>query len=163
MSDPIAPPVARRPEDAVELVAQVFSDGDIEAVLAQYEDAAQLLPGAWPPDADYDDLPGTVHRLMALRLPLTVQIRAVLQAPGLALVVCDRRIAGTGPDCEPVQLSGHGATAVRPQPDGTWRIAADAWCLENEIPLDPPEIPPGTEADAGASEGPRRAASTTQS
>jgi hypothetical protein len=35
--DPIAPPVAGRPAEAVELVSLAVSDGDLEAALAQYE------------------------------------------------------------------------------------------------------------------------------
>src|SRR5262245_41430599 len=37
MLDPISPPVARRPEETIELVSAALSDGDLEAVLAQYE------------------------------------------------------------------------------------------------------------------------------
>jgi hypothetical protein len=159
MPDSIAPPVARRPEEAVELVSQAFSDGDIEAAIAQYERGAQLYPGAWPVSRD-GDLATTMSSLMALRLPMSIQIGVVLRATGLAVVACDRRIAGTGPDCEPIRLSGHGFAAIRPQADGTWRIAADAWCLANEIPLDPPVIPLSTGADAVRGEGPGRAAST---
>lgn len=54
---------------------------------------------------------------------------AVLPAVGLTMLVCERRIEGAGPEGEPVRLRGVGCTAVRVQPDGTWRIAADAWCL----------------------------------
>jgi ketosteroid isomerase-like protein len=150
MPDPIAPPAAHRPEEALELVAQ-------------YEDSARLLPWARPASTDDCDPRDIMPALMALRLPLSVQVNTVLVISDPSLVICERRITGTGPDCEPVRLSGYGFAAVRPQPDGTWRIAADAWCLKNEIPLDPPEIPPGTGADAVRGEGPGRAASTTQS
>jgi ketosteroid isomerase-like protein len=159
MPDSIAPPVARRPEEAVELVCQAFSDGDIEAAVAQYECGAQLHPGAWPVSG-VGDLAAIMSSLMALRLPMSIQIRVVLRAHSLAVVTCDRRIAGTGPDCEPVQLSGHGFAAIRPQADGTWRIAADTWCLANEIPLDPPAIPLSADVNAVSGEGPGRATST---
>ena len=69
---------------------------------------------------------------MALRLPLAVQIVTVLRAPGLALVICERHTTGTGPDGEEVKHRGHGCAVVRAQPDGTWRIAADAWHLGAE-------------------------------
>ena len=126
MSDLIRPPVARRPEEALELVSQPLSDGDLEAALAQYEKGALL---AYWPQADNDDgdLRSTLTSFMALRLPLSVRIVTVLEGPGLALVICERRVAGTGPDGEQVRLSGHGCAALRPQPDGAWRIAADAW------------------------------------
>jgi hypothetical protein len=46
VSDLIRPPVARRPEEALELVSQALSDGDLEAALAQYEKGALLA--YWP-------------------------------------------------------------------------------------------------------------------
>ena len=79
---------------------------------------------------------------MALRLPLAVRVVVVLESPELAVVVCGRRMAGAGPDGEPVRLTGHGCAVLRPAPDGSWLIAADVWHAGPELPLDPPEIPP---------------------
>jgi ketosteroid isomerase-like protein len=128
--DPIAPPVARRPVEAVELVSLAVSDGDLEAALAQYEVGAVLRPWARDQGGETDGIADALIRLMGLRLPLSVRIRAVVPGDGLALVVGERHIAGTGPDCERIQLSGAGATVVRRQQGGSWRIAADAWCLD---------------------------------
>ena len=140
MSDPIKPPAARRPQEALELVSQALSDGDLEAALAQYESAARLI--TWPQQepSDEGEVPGAeVHsalrNFMALRLPLAVRIGIVLSAPGLALVICERHTTGTGPDGAHVSYRGHGCAVVRAQPDGSWRIAADAWHLGTEIPL----------------------------
>ena len=172
MSDLIRPPVARRPEEALELVSQALSDGDLEAALAQYEKGALLAywPLCWPRG---DDPPGTPRQgtsrrtsyhdndvgqalasFMALRLPLSVRITSVLESPELALVICERRVAGTGPDGEQVRLNGHGCAVLRPQPDGAWRIAADAWSVGTALPLDPPEIPPAAAGDPVRCEGP---------
>lgn len=79
--------------------------------------------------AEGDSTRDTVLRIMDLRLPLTTRVLAVLPAAGLTLVLCERRIDGTCPDGMRIQLSGLGCTVVRPNPNGTWRIAADAWCL----------------------------------
>jgi ketosteroid isomerase-like protein len=128
--DPIAPPIAGRPAEAVELVSLAVSDGDLETALAQYEAGAVLRPWARDPSGDTNGVAEILIRLMDLRLPLSVRIRAVVPGDGLALVVGERHIAGTGPDCERIQLTGAGATVVRRQQDGTWRIAADAWCLD---------------------------------
>jgi hypothetical protein len=57
MSDPIQPPAARRPEEALELVSQALSDGDLEAAVAQYEKTALLA--YWPCWPRGDDPPGT--------------------------------------------------------------------------------------------------------
>jgi ketosteroid isomerase-like protein len=148
MFDPIRPPAARRPEEALELVSQALSDGDLEAALAQYEKGALLA--CWPGAGEVGQV---LAGVMALRLPLYVRISSVLQSPELALVICERRVAGTGPDGERVWFIGHGCAVLRPQPDGAWRIAADAWRVEKELPPDPPEIPPGIAGDPVASEG----------
>ena len=58
----------------------------------------------------------------------------MLETGGLALVACDRHVTGTGPDGEQVALSGRGCAVVRPQHDGAWRIAADAWQRETSFP-----------------------------
>jgi ketosteroid isomerase-like protein len=127
--DPIAPLVASRPAEAVELVSLAVSDGDLEAALAQYEAGAVLRPWARDPDGNTDGLADALIRLIDLRLPLSVRIRAVLPADDLSLVLAERRIAGAGPDREPVQLDGTGATVLRRQQGGSWRIVADAWRL----------------------------------
>ena len=145
MSDPIPPPAARRPQEALELVSQALSDGDLEAALAQYEGAARLV--TWQqqaptaegevPSAEVSsaEVSSALRSFMALRLPLAVRIGTVLRTPGLALVICERRTTGTDPDGKHVSYRGHGCAVVRAQSDGTWRIAADAWHLGTEVPL----------------------------
>jgi ketosteroid isomerase-like protein len=134
LSDPIKPPAARRPEEALELLSQALSDGDLEAALAQYETSALLA--YWPGPALHPDhdVRGILSCFMALRLPLSVRIATVLETPDLALVICERRVAGMTPDGEQIRLSGRGCAVVRPQRDGAWRIAADAWQTEPELP-----------------------------
>ncbi len=128
MSDPIVPLTARRPAEAVELVSLAVSDGDLGAALAQYETAAPLRPWARQ-TADGTGIRAAILHVMNLRLPLAIEVRTILPAAGLVLIVAERLMAGTGPDGQPVRLRGLGCTVVRPQPDATWRIAADAWCL----------------------------------
>lgn len=130
-SDPIKPPAARQPEEALELVAQALSDGDLEAALAQYEPGARLV--SWRQAEPDSEIRRALTCFMDLRLPLAVRIGTVLRAPGLALVICERHTAGTGPDGEEVKYRGTGCAVLRTQPDGTWRIAADAWHLGPEL------------------------------
>ena len=128
MSDPISPPAARRPSQAAEFVSMAVSDGDLGAAIAQYEPAAALRP--WAGDrAPNGSVEQTMSEVMRLRLPLDTRLVAVLPADGLTMLVCERRIDGVGPDGALVRLRGVGCTVVRPQRDGSWRIAADAWQL----------------------------------
>lgn len=128
MSDPIPPPAARQPAEALELASQALSDGDLEAALAQCEPQARLV--TWRRTSADNGVRNTLTCFMALRLPLAVRIVTVLRAPGLALVICERHTTGTGPDGEEIKHRGNGCAVVRAQPDGTWRIAADAWHLD---------------------------------
>ena len=73
MPDPIAPPTASRPAEAVELVSLAVSDGDLEAALAQYETGAVLRPWARDPGVDTDGVADALIQLMDLRLPLSVR------------------------------------------------------------------------------------------
>ena len=138
MPDPIAPPSANSPAEVVALVSMAVSDGDLGAAVAQYESGAVLQP--WAPDspATHHSPASSLAELMELRLPLSVTVCDVLASTGVsvgavALVLAERRVHGTGPDCKPVDLHGLGATAVRQQADGTWRIAADAWRLASAV------------------------------
>ena len=128
MSDPISPPAARWPAQAAEFVSLAVSDGDLGAAVAQYEPTAALRP--WAADRlDSGSVRETMSEIMRLRLPLDTRLVAVLPADGLTMLVCERRLDGLGPDGVQVRLRGVGCTVVRPQPDGSWRIAADAWQL----------------------------------
>jgi hypothetical protein len=128
LSDLITPPAARWPSEAAELVSLAISDGDLAAAVAQYEAAAPLRPWAGEPPAGRG-VEETLAVIMRMRLPLGTRIVAVLPAAGLTMLVCERYIDGVAPDGATVRLHGAGCTVVRPQPDGSWRIAADAWQL----------------------------------
>lgn len=133
MQDPISPPLARWPSEAIDLVSLAVSDGDLGAAVAQYEPSAPLR--LWADDRpDGRTLGDSMSALLGLRLPLEARLLAVLTADGLTLLVCARRIDGVGPDGTPVRLQGVGCTVVRPQDDGSWRIAADAWRLAENHP-----------------------------
>ena len=132
VSDPIQPPAARQPEEALELASQALSDGDLEAALAQYEAQARLVTWRRPQTSADGEARSALTCFMALRLPLATRIVTVLRTPGLALVICERHTSGTGPDGEEIKYRGHGCAVVRAQPDGTWRIAADVWHLGTE-------------------------------
>jgi len=153
MFDLISPPAAHRPEEAVELVSAALSDGDLEAALAQYERGAVLQLWTASATGNGSSLRGTLAYLMALRLPLSATVRAVLATGDLALVLGEREITGAGPAGERVEFSGQGSSLVRRQPDGTWRIIAEAWCLA-PIAGSPHGSPPAPREPPSASDEP---------
>jgi ketosteroid isomerase-like protein len=151
--DPIAPPFASRPAEAVELVSLAVSAGDLEAALAQYEDGAVLRPWAHDPGGDAETVADALTALMDLRLPVSVQVCAIVPTDALALVLSKRHIIGTGPDCEQIQLGGAGATVVRRQQSGSWRIIADAWHLSGPGTCPGTQLIPARHQHPGAGTG----------
>jgi ketosteroid isomerase-like protein len=129
MFDLIAPSAGRDPADVVDLVCVALSDGDLGAAVAQYERGAALRPWAQAVASPDGSVQHWLGLLMALRLPISRRICAVIPAGGVALVIAERHISGADADGQPVDLHGVGATVVRRQPGGVWRIAADAWAL----------------------------------
>jgi ketosteroid isomerase-like protein len=129
MFDLIAPSAGRDPADVVDLVCVALSDGDLGAAIAQYERGAALRPWAQTLASPDGSVQHWLGLLMSLRLPVSARVCAVIPAGGVALVLAERHILGTDPDGRAVDLHGVGATVVRHQPGGVWRIAADAWAL----------------------------------
>ncbi len=62
---------------------------------------------------------------IAMKGTLDLNVTRVLEADDLALVVGVWSFTGTGPDGEPVKLTGHNADVLRRQSDGSWRFVID--------------------------------------
>lgn len=113
------------PQHVLESVVAGINTGNLDALMSLYE-----------PDAAFASQPGSLaHGLSGVRGSLTaftamkgtldLEVTRVLEAGGLALVAGMWSFAGTGPDGEPVTLTGRNADVLRRQPDGTWRFVID--------------------------------------
>ena len=56
---------------------------------------------------------------------LDLKVTRVLEAGGLALVTGAWSFAGTGPEGQPVRLTGRNADVLRRQSDGSWQFVID--------------------------------------
>jgi len=115
----------RTPMQVLDAIVEGINTGDLEGLMALYE-----------PEAGFANQPGNLgHGLPAIRESLGVftsakgrldlRVTRVLEAAGLALVVGVWTFTGTGPDGQPLNLSGHNADVLRRQADGTWRFVID--------------------------------------
>jgi ketosteroid isomerase-like protein len=113
------------PEQVLKSIVDGINTGNLDALMPLYE-----------PHAAFAAQPGSLaHGLSGVRESLTaftamkgtldLKVTRVLEASGVALVVGVWSFAGTGPDGEPVKLTGHNADVLRRQSDGSWRFVID--------------------------------------
>ncbi|MEU2506836.1 DUF4440 domain-containing protein [Streptomyces sp. NPDC007863] len=121
----VLPPLATRPEDVPAVFAARFGSGDPAALAEVYEEGAVLAAGPGGAPLAGHALHAANARLQALGLPITVRPRTVYATGGLALLVVDWIIEGTGPDGRPVRVEGTATDVARRGADGRWRYAID--------------------------------------
>ena len=120
-----APKGQETPEQVLKSIVEGINTGNLDVLMPLYE-----------PHAAFATQPGSLaHGLSGVRESLTaftamkgtldLKVTRVLEASGVALVVGVWSFAGTGPDGEPVKLTGHNADVLRRQSDGSWRFVID--------------------------------------
>ena len=113
------------PEQVLAAVAEGINTGDFELLMGLYEPGAAFAtsPGKLAPGLRgiRDALGGFV----AMKGKLDLDVKRVLEAGDLALVVGEWTFTGTGPHGEPVTLGARNADVLRRQADGSWRFVID--------------------------------------
>jgi uncharacterized protein (TIGR02246 family) len=113
------------PEQVLRSIVDGINAGNLDALMTLYD-----------PEAAFATQPGSLaHGLrsvreslagfIAMKGTLDLKVTRVLEASDLALVIGVWSFTGTGPDGEPVKLTGHNADVLRRQADGSWRFVID--------------------------------------
>jgi uncharacterized protein (TIGR02246 family) len=117
---------ASTPEEVPRLWAETFSAGDLDALVALYEEHdAMLVPQPGETVTGTDDIREALSAFLALRPTFDLEVRKVLQTGDLALSFADWTLSGTGPDGEAIEMAAQTSDVLRRQPDGSWRIVID--------------------------------------
>ena len=118
--------MSRTPADVITDFATALHDGHLDAALALYEPDAVFIPqpGAEPLHG-LDQIRAALAGFAALQPTLTPDIRKVVQAGDIATVLNAWTLDGTGPDGNPLRLTGTSADVLRRRPDGTWGLLID--------------------------------------
>ncbi|HTW06750.1 MAG TPA: hypothetical protein VME46_04520 [Acidimicrobiales bacterium] len=128
-ADSISPATAGHPVEALEMLGQALSDGDLMAAVALHEPAAvvRLTPDVEATGADAVGI--VLSRLLAPRLRLEVHVRSALLRDNLALVTVDRSMRGTSIEGTKLDIAGTGAAILHQDGEFGWRLLADDWAL----------------------------------
>jgi uncharacterized protein (TIGR02246 family) len=123
---------ARRPEDLDRLFAQGLNAGDLEASAALYEPGAALVAQPGQTVSGSAAIRDALRGFLGMKPTLTIMdVKTLAQAGDTALTTAKWRLTGTGPDGNPVNMSGQSVEVCRRQADGTWRFIIDTpWGLE---------------------------------
>ena len=124
---PDGPAAAGRgtPAQVLRSIVEGINTGNLEALMTLYEDEAAF---ATQPGSLAHGLQGIRQGLaafIAMNGTLDLKLTKVLEANGLALAIGVWSFEGTGPDGQPVRLTGQNADVLRRQPDGSWRLVID--------------------------------------
>jgi uncharacterized protein (TIGR02246 family) len=118
----------QRVEDVVRAYQDAFNHGDLDVLLALYEPEATLVPQPGQVAAGIAAIREALSGFLALKGRMEIEEigpEHMVQAGDLALGSGSWTLAGTGPDGEPVTMSGRSTDVLRRQPDGSWRWVID--------------------------------------
>ena len=113
------------PEQVLTSVVDGINAGNLDALMALYEPHAAFAAQPGSLATGWSGVRASLAAFTAMNGTLDLQVTRVLQVDDLALVVGAWSFAGTGPDGEPVTLTGRNADVLRRQPDGSWRFVID--------------------------------------
>ncbi len=113
------------PEATVEAFFAAFNSGDVNAVLALYEPGAVLMAQPGHAAEGARALREALNGFFALKPTLIPEKKKFIGAGDIALSVVAWSLRGTGPDGEPVQITGTSSDVLRKQADGKWLFIID--------------------------------------
>lgn len=122
------------PEHVTKAFQEAFNAGDIDGLMALYEDGAVLAPQPGKRVAGKAAIREALAGLLGLRGTVEVEQKYTMQCGDIALMQGAWRIRGTGPDGKPIELAARTAEVVRRQPDGTWKYIIDHPWQNDDIP-----------------------------
>jgi uncharacterized protein (TIGR02246 family) len=117
---------ARTPEECDDLFARRIGEGDVDGVVALYEERGCLVMEGGKPSVGKAEIRKAIETFAALKPRLSMSVTRVVRAgDDLAVLYNDWTLTATGPDGKPIHDSGKALEIVRRQSDGTWLFVVD--------------------------------------
>jgi uncharacterized protein (TIGR02246 family) len=119
-----APRTARTAEEVHAVLQDAVNHGDIDALVAIYEnDATLLVPPGGRSAHGHHEIRSMMAPVLAARPHLTSTVDTTLVGDGWALTHTHWELTGDGGN--DTRLTGRGTVVSRRRPDGTWGIVLD--------------------------------------
>ncbi len=117
--------VATSAEHAVELMDRAFNEGDVEAILDFYEDAAVIVTEPGKTARGTAELRKFFEHVMKSDLSATQLKSHVIEADGVALFLSRWTLNAKAPNQDPVPRRFIATTVFRRQQNGAWKALID--------------------------------------
>lgn len=114
-----------RPEDVHHALAQAYGSGDLDALMALFEEGAALVPMSGEVVHGRDAIRNQFAILLANRSQFVLGLEQVVEAGDVTLLVSRWTVISATPTGHATELSGRTSDVVRRQRDGTWRLVID--------------------------------------
>lgn len=113
------------PEEVLSSVVDGINTGNMDSVLTLYESAACFTPKPGQIVKGQQSIRQNLQVFIDMKGKLESNVKRVLQASDLALIISEWSFNGTGPDGNPVNFASTATDVLRRQSDGTWLITID--------------------------------------
>ena len=117
--------IAGTPSYAVQMADEAFNRGDLDGMLAFYEEGATMLFRPGEPLTGKAALREALGQLLAMKLVARHEKTHVIEAGDIALWVSKWSVSGTGPDGSPICRRGSSSVVLRKGSDSGWRVAIE--------------------------------------
>jgi uncharacterized protein (TIGR02246 family) len=114
-----------RAEGIPDALLERFNSGDPDAMEDLYAPEAVFVTDSGAPVNGWPAIREQLTGFLALRLPMTLNVRHTFVAGDVAMFVLDWRLDGTAADSTEVHVSGTSTDIVRRGDDGRWRFVID--------------------------------------
>ncbi len=115
----------RTPEAVHYQWVEAMNAGDLATVMAMYEPEVSTVAGPGQVVTGVDATRDALRGFLALQPRFELEVKQVIRAADVALLISPWTMTGTGPDGNAVTMSGTTTDVVREQADGTWRYIID--------------------------------------
>ena len=113
---------AMKPVEVDQLFGEALNSGNLEALLALYEQDASFNPEPGQEVHGKESIRQALEGFLAMNPRITLETKTLAQATDVALCTANWRLTGSGPG-GPIDLSGQSVEVVRKQSDGSWNSA----------------------------------------
>lgn len=105
--------------------AERFNANDLDGLMALNTAEVVFVPAPGQPVTGQATVRAALEQFLALKLPISMNVRTVFQSGDTGLAVADWTITGTGPDGSELALAGTTADVARFDEEHGWRYVID--------------------------------------